>query len=167
MELFQADAFHIFDKQWALVTAGTLNHYNTMTISWGGLGTLWSRPVATVYVKPIRYTYQFLEKNEYFTVSFFPEAYKKDLGILGSKSGRDGDKISLTSLTPQPVEHGVTFSQASATLICKKIYWQDLDLEQIPQDAVDAYYQTEAPNRMYIGEVIDILYGNESDNASL
>ena len=147
MELFQADAFHIFDKQWALVTAGTLNHYNTMTISWGGLGTLWSRPVATVYVKPIRYTYQFLEKNEYFTVSFFPEAYKKDLGILGSKSGRDGDKISLTSLTPQPVEHGVTFSQASATLICKKIYWQDLDLEQIPQDAVDTYYQTEAPHR--------------------
>ena len=167
MELFQVDAFHIFDKQWALVTAGTLNHYNTMTISWGGLGTLWSRPVATVYVKPIRYTYQFLEKNEYFTVSFFPEAYKKDLGILGSKSGRDGDKISLTSLTPQPVEHGVTFSQASATLICKKIYWQDLDLEQIPQDVVDTYYQTEAPPRMYIGEVIDILYGNESDNASL
>ena len=167
MELFQVDAFHIFDKQWALVTAGTLNHYNTMTISWGGLGTLWSRPVATVYVKPIRYTYQFLEKNEYFTVSFFPEAYKKDLGILGSKSGRDGDKISLTSLTPQPVEHGVTFSQASATLICKKIYWQDLDLEQIPQDAVDAYYHAEAPHRMYIGEVIDILYGNESDNASL
>ena len=167
MELFQADAFHIFDKQWALVTAGTLNHYNTMTISWGGLGTLWSRPVATVYVKPIRYTYQFLEKNEYFTVSFFPEAYKKDLGILGSKSGRDGDKISLTSLTPQPVEHGVTFSQASATLICKKIYWQDLDLEQIPQDEFYAYYQTEAPHRMYIGEVIDILYGNESDNASL
>ena len=75
MELFQVDAFHIFDKQWALVTAGTLKHYNTMTISWGGLGTLWSRPVATVYVKPIRYTYQFLEKNEYFTVSFFPEAY--------------------------------------------------------------------------------------------
>ena len=157
MELFQADAFHIFDKQWALVTAGTLNHYNTMTISWGGLGTLWSRPVATVYVKPIRYTYQFLEKNESFTVSFFPEAYKKDLGILGSKSGRDGDKISLTSLTPQPVEHGVTFSQASATLICKKIYWQDLDLEQIPQDAVDTYYKTEAPHRMYIGEGIDIL----------
>ena len=139
MELFQVDAFHIFDKQWALVTAGTLNHYNTMTISWGGLGTLWSRPVATVYVKPIRYTYQFLEKNEYFTVSFFPEAYKKDLGILGSKSGRDGDKISLTSLTPQPVEHGVTFSQASATLICKKIYWQDLDLEQMEKTAEEEF----------------------------
>ena len=87
MELFQVDAFHIFDKQWALVTAGTLNHYNTMTISWGGLGTLWSRPVATVYVKPIRYTYQFLEKNEYFTVSFFPEAYKSGSGTDPPRCG--------------------------------------------------------------------------------
>ena len=121
MEAFQVDAFHIFDKQWALVTAGTLEDYNTMTISWGGLGTLWSRPVATVYVKPVRYTYHFLEKNDYFTVSFFPEEYKKDLGILGSKSGRNGDKVALTSLTPIAAEHGVTFTQASATLICKKI----------------------------------------------
>ena len=120
MEPFQTDAFRVFDKQWALVTAGSLDDYNTMTISWGGLGTLWSRPVATVYVKPIRYTYQFLEKNEYFTVSFFPEEYKKDLGILGSKSGRDGDKVALTGLTPKAVEHGVGFEQASATLICKK-----------------------------------------------
>ena len=63
MEPFQTDAFRVFDKQWALVTAGSLDDYNTMTISWGGLGTLWSRPVAAVYVKPIRYTYQFLEKK--------------------------------------------------------------------------------------------------------
>ena len=75
MERFDVDAFKVFDKQWALVSAGTPEDYNTMTISWGGLGTLWSRPVATVYVKPIRYTYEYLEKNEYFTVSFFPEEY--------------------------------------------------------------------------------------------
>ncbi|MDD3193521.1 MAG: flavin reductase [Oscillospiraceae bacterium] len=156
MEPFHADVFRIFDKQWALVTAGSMEDYNTMTVSWGGLGTLWSRPVATVYVKPIRYTYQFLEKNAYFTVSFFPDSYRKDLGILGSKSGRDGNKIVLTSLTPTAVENGVGFAQASATLLCKKIYWQDLDLNQIPQDAIDAYYQTEAPHRMYIGEVVGI-----------
>lgn len=163
MEAFQVDAFHIFDKQWALVTAGTLEDYNTMTISWGGLGTLWSRPVATVYVKPVRYTYHFLEKNDYFTVSFFPEEYKKDLGILGSKSGRNGDKVALTSLTPIAAEHGVTFTQASATLICKKIYLQDLDLKQIPQDAASAYYQAEAPHRMYIGEVVGILRPNDEN----
>lgn len=157
MEPFQTDAFRVFDKQWALVTAGSLDDYNTMTISWGGLGTLWSRPVATVYVKPIRYTYQFLEKNEYFTVSFFPEEYKKDLGILGSKSGRDGDKVALTGLTPKAVEHGVGFEQASATLICKKIYWQDLNPGHMPQDVIGAYYQSEAPHRIYLGEVTGIL----------
>ncbi len=157
MEPFEVDAFHVFDQQWALVTAGSLESYNTMTISWGGLGTLWSRPVATIYVKPIRYTFEFLEKNDYFTVSFFPKEYKKDLGILGSKSGRNGDKIALTSLTPKSIPQGVTFEQASAVLVCKKIYWQDLDLERIPTDAVASYYQTEEPHRMYIGEVVGIL----------
>ena len=68
----EADVFRKFDKQWALVTAGTPEHYNTMTISWGGLGTLWRRPVATVYVKKNRYTFEFMEQNDYFTVSFYP-----------------------------------------------------------------------------------------------
>ena len=102
-------------------------------------------------------TYQFLEKNEYFTVSFFPEEYKKDLGILGSKSGRDGDKVALTGLTPKAVEHGVGFEQASATLICKKIYWQDLNPGHMPQDVIGADSQSEAPHRMYLGEVTGIL----------
>ena len=157
MESFQTDAFRIFDQQWALVTAGTAESYNTMTISWGGLGTLWGKPVATIYIKPVRYTYQFLEQNDYFTVSFYPKEYQKDLSILGRKSGRDTDKVALTSLTPKVLEHGVTVEQAQATLVCKKIYWQDLDLRQIPQEAVAAYYQSEQPHRMYLGEVVAIL----------
>mgnify|MGYP005612714143 CR=1 FL=1 len=75
MKDFITKSFNIFDKEWALVTAGNLDNYNTMTISWGGLGTLWNRPVATVYVKPIRHTHDFLDTNEYFTVSFFDEKY--------------------------------------------------------------------------------------------
>ncbi|MBQ1238021.1 MAG: flavin reductase [Oscillospiraceae bacterium] len=157
MERFDVDAFKVFDKQWALVSAGTPEDYNTMTISWGGLGTLWSRPVATVYVKPIRYTYEYLEKNEYFTVSFFPEEYKKDLGVLGSKSGRDGDKVALTGLHAVKAENSVTFREASATLLCKKIYWQDLDPAQMPAEVIDTYYKTEAAHRMYIGEVVGII----------
>ena len=83
----EADVFRKFDKQWALVTAGTPEHYNTMTISWGGLGTLWRRPVATVYVKKNRYTFEFMEQNDYFTVSFYPEAQRRALSLLGSTSG--------------------------------------------------------------------------------
>lgn len=157
MEALNLNVFEQFDKGWALLTAGTAEAFNTMTISWGGVGTLWSRPVATVYVKPVRYTYEFMEKNEYFTVSFFPEKYKKDLGVLGTKSGRDGDKLALTSLTPTEVPHGMGFREATLTLVCRKLYHQDLDGSQIPEDAVERYYKTEPVHRMYIGEVVEIL----------
>ncbi len=147
----------IFNKDWALVTAGDSQRFNTMTIGWGGLGTLWSKPVATVYVKPCRYTHEFLEQNEYFTVSFFDEKHKKALGLLGSKSGRDCDKVKESGLTPRFLPNGVTFAEAYTTLVCKKLYRQDLDLNAIPQDAIDRYYKSEAPHTMYIGEVVDIL----------
>ena len=96
----EADVFRKFDKQWALVTAGTPEHYNTMTISWGGLGTLWRRPVATVYVKKNRYTFEFMEQSDYFTVSFYPDEQRRTLSLLGSTSGRDGDKVAAAGLTP-------------------------------------------------------------------
>lgn len=153
------DIFKLFDEQWALVSAGTPDDYNTMTISWGSLGTLWApanngKPIATIYVKPIRHTFKYLEANEYFTLSFFPTEYKKDLAILGSKSGRDGDKVALTQLTPKAVEHGVTFSEASLTLVCRKIYSDDFKREKIPADVAEMFYKTEEPHRFYIGEVI-------------
>ncbi|MBE6038289.1 MAG: hypothetical protein E7218_03705 [Anaerofustis stercorihominis] len=157
MKDFNVNAFNLYDKQWALVTAGSIDDYNTMTISWGGVGTIWNKPVATVYVKPIRHTYNYLENSEYFTVSFYSDEYKKDLGILGSKSGRDTDKVALTKLTAKEVENSVTFEQAEITLLCRKIYWQDLVTENMPQDVIDKYYVTEEPHRMYIGEVVGIV----------
>ena len=154
MQRLTANMYH---DDWALVTAGSLDDYNTMTISWGGLGTLWSKQVATVYVKPIRYTYQFLEKNDYFTITFFDKQYRKDLGILGSKSGRDGDKVALTKLHAKALENGVTFEEAKITLVCRKIYKQDLDVTQMSEDVILQYYETEAAHRMYVGEVIEII----------
>lgn len=154
---FHANSFDIFDKDWALLTAGTEQRFNTMTISWGGLGTLWSKPVVTVYVKPIRYTHDFMEQNDYFTVSFYPEKCRRALEILGTLSGRDGDKVAKTSLTPKALEHGMTFQEAKVTLVCKKIYRQDLDTAQMPAEVVSTYYTTEAAHTMYIGEVVDII----------
>ena len=97
------------------------------------------------------------EANEYFTVGFYPQEYRRDLMILGSKSGRDGDKVALTHLTPRAVEHGVTFAQAKLTLICKKIYRHDMELANIPADAAKAYYAEEAPHTIYIGEVVGFV----------
>lgn len=157
MNDFMKKAFRVYDKEWALVTAGTMGNFNTMTISWGGLGTIWNKPVATVYVKPIRHTHSFLDSNQYFTVSFYGEEYRKDLAVLGTLSGRDGDKVAKTSLTPVSVGNSISFKEAKITLLCKKIYRQDLITDTMPQEAIDKYYIDEAPHTMFIGEVIDII----------
>ncbi|MBE7007927.1 MAG: hypothetical protein E7422_02070 [Ruminococcaceae bacterium] len=156
---FHTEIFSQFNKKWALLSAGTIDDFNAMTISWGGMGTLWSRDVVTVYVKPVRYTWQYMEKNDYFTVSFYPEANKRDLSVMGSKSGRECDKVALTSLTPKALANGVTFEQAETTIVCRKLYWQDLTRSVMPQDVVSTYYKEEEPHRMYVGEVVDIIRG--------
>ena len=154
---FNTEIFSQFDRKWALLTAGTLENYNTMTISWGGMGTLWGRPVVTVYVRPSRYTFGYMNDNDHFTVSFYPEDCRKDLSILGSLSGRDGDKVAKTSLTPAEVLHGVSFREAERTLVCRKLYAQDLDPEAIPGEIRAECYGDHSFHRMYIGEVVEIL----------
>ena len=157
MKRMTVDPFKIYGEQWALVTAGNMDRFNTMTVSWGGLGTLWARDVVTIYIKPIRYTYQFIEENDTFTVSFFPDEFHGDLATLGTLSGRDGDKLAKTSLTAKAVGDTVGFEQAETTLLCRKLYAQDLDPSQIPADAMEKFYANEPPHRMYIAEVIDVL----------
>lgn len=154
---FNLAPLYVIDQEWALLTVGEKENFNAMTISWGGLGTLWNKPIVTVYVKPIRYTYEFMENNEYFTVSFYNEQYRNDLSILGTKSGKDFDKVALTKLTPDLLKNGISFKEANLTIVCKKIYFQDLDITNIPQKEVDKFYKTEPAHRMYIGEVIDII----------
>ena len=154
---FNTDIFAQFNNKWALLSSGQKENHNTMTISWGGMGTLWSKPVVTVYVKPVRYTYQFMNSNDYFTVSFYPEEYRKALALMGKVSGRDVDKDSESGLTVRDLEKAITYEQAEVTLLCKKIYFQDLDRENMPEKAVETYYTVEEPHRMFIGEVIDII----------
>lgn len=154
---FNLEPLYAIDQEWAILTSGEKEKYNAMTISWGGLGTIWNKPVVTVYVRPTRYTYEFMESNEYFTISFYDKKYKEDLVILGSKSGRDLDKISLTKLTPEFLKNAVSFKEAKLTIVCKKIYCQDLDITNTQQTIIDKFYKSEPVHRMYIGEVIDII----------
>ena len=154
---YNVDIFKKFNKDWALLTVGDKNKYNTMTISWGTLGTLWNKEVVTVFVRKSRYTHEFIENNEYFTVSFYSDEYKKDLGILGSVSGRDKDKVNLTKLTPEFLDNTTTFREASETLVCKKIYLQDMDITSIPVDIKDKLYSDNDIHTIIIGEVVDIL----------
>ncbi|MCR5683814.1 MAG: flavin reductase [Lachnospiraceae bacterium] len=154
---FDTDIFTLFDKKWALLTAGNEENFNTMTISWGGLGTLWGKPVATVYVRTSRYTHDFMDANEYFTVSFYPEQYRKELGVLGKKSGRTMDKMHESGLTARKAGESMTFEEAEVTLVCRKLFRQELDVANIPGSIADMLYAGQAPHDMYIGEVVEII----------
>lgn len=157
MKDFSAEPFKLFNNQWALVTAGKPDNFNTMTISWGEMGTLWSKPTITVFVKQNRYTFNFMENNDYFTVSFFDKEYRDDLKILGTKSGRDGDKVAMSKLEPVQIGESTTFKQAQTTFLCRKIYADDFDVSKVPNDVRDMFYKDEPPHRMYIGQIIDTL----------
>ena len=154
---FTTDIFSVFDKKWALLTAGNKDSFNTMTISWGGLGTIWGKPTATVYVRTSRYTHEFMDRFDYFTVSFYPEAYRKTLGILGTKSGREMDKMRESGLTPIEAGESVSFAEAECTLVCRKMFMQSLDPDRMPEDVVQAFYAKDAPHDMYLGEVVEVL----------
>lgn len=108
---WQGNPAALIGGQWMLITAGTPGSFNTMTASWGGLGFLWNRPVAFVFVRPNRYTNSFIEKQAGFTLSFMPERYRQDLVYCGRHSGRDGDKIAATSLQPFTTEGGLVAMQ--------------------------------------------------------
>lgn len=147
--------FTALEKDWALVTAGTPGHCNTMTVSWGGLGILWGRPVATVYIRPQRYTLPFVEEQEFFTLSFFPDGYRKALTLCGTRSGRDCDKIKEAGLTPVAFDGGVSFAEASLVLVCRKRYAGDLKPEGILDPAIDREnYPNKDYHRMFIGEIV-------------
>lgn len=159
MEIAEAQR-QILDKlasKWGLLTVGDENDYNTMTIAWGQTGNMWWKPVVCVYVTPDRYTHSFMERNDWFTVSLYGDQYRDDLQILGSKSGRDGDKVALTKLTPKPVEHGMTFEEAELTVVCHKLYEQPLEEARMPQEVVKQYYQDMSPHDLYIGEIVSVI----------
>ena len=154
---FTTDIFSAFDKKWALLTAGDKQSFNTMTISWGALGTIWGKPTATVYVRTSRYTHEFMDKYDYFTVSFYPEACRKTLGVLGTKSGREMDKMRASGLTPVAAGPSMSFAEAECTLVCKKMYMQPLATERMPAEIAQALYAKDAPHDMYFGEVVEII----------
>ena len=150
------DIYSKFDSEWALLTAGTTQKFNSMTISWGGVGTLWGKHVVTAYVRTSRYTHEFMDNNEYFTVSFYKDM-KRILGVFGSKSGRDIDKMHYDGLTAKEVDGSVTFEEAEVTLVCKKLFMQQLAVENMTPEVRDAFYSGDAPHDMYIGEIVDII----------
>jgi flavin reductase (DIM6/NTAB) family NADH-FMN oxidoreductase RutF len=151
--------FTLIGEDWMLITAGDIHSFNMMTASWGGLGILWGKEVAFCFIRPTRYTYNFVNENRFFTLSFFSEEYREALNICGSYSGRDVDKIKLTGLTPiEDREHNtIFFDEAKLVLICKKIYYQDIDSKNFLDENINSHYPLKDYHRMFIGEIVIAL----------
>lgn len=142
-------------KEWMLITAGNEENFNTMTASWGGLGVLWNKDVAFTFIRPSRYTFEFTEREEYFSLCFFPEEYRNALMFCGRNSGRDCDKIAQTGLTPTFVDGVPCFEEASLVLICKKMYSQEMNSAcAFCDDVRKNYAENEPYHTFYVGEIV-------------
>lgn len=146
---------------WALVTAGTASACNTMTVSWGGLGEIWGRDAAFIFVRHSRYTLRFLEENDRFTIAFFGGEYRKALAFCGSHSGRDVDKARQTGLTPVFDGGAPYFAEASVVLRCKKMAKYDLQPDGFLDPSVANNYADGDFHRMFIGEIEAVLVREE------
>lgn len=156
---FDLNPFDSIGEGWLLITGYKDGVVNTMTASWGGLGILWSKPVATVFVRPERYTKEFIDQTDYFTITFF-NGYKKELGILGTKSGRDGDKIKEVDFHVEMIEDLPSFQEGTHMMICKKLYVDSLKQEKfLDQSIFTKNYTKGGINDMYIAQ-IESIYQN-------
>ena len=148
---------------WMLITAGTAETgFNTMTASWGHLGSIWGHGkdalTSVVYVRPQRYTKEFIDQGEFFTLCFFGEEYRKVLQVCGSKSGRDMDKVKECNLTVKTAECGAPyFEEAELVLVCRKRYCQEMDANQMPEDIKEKWYPNKDYHVMYISEIVEAL----------
>lgn len=142
-------------KDWFLLTSGDENGYNTMTVGWANMGIMWGKNIITAMVRPNRYTYDFMEKNDLFTVSFFGDEHKKALSFCGSHSGRDCDKAKEAGITPDFIDGTTAFKEAKLVFVCRKIYSQDLDVSLIAEDVRPAN-GSDPIHKQFMGEIIKV-----------
>ena len=162
IEELEFNPFEKISKEWMLVTAGDKEKSNTMTASWGGVGSKWRKNVVTAYIRPQRYTKEFMDSNDLFTISFLPEEYRKAMSLCGSFSGREvGDKWKLSGLHPHYVDGTTGVEEADMFFVCKKLYAQEMKSECfIDVDCDTTCYPDKDYHTMYIAEIVKVLKKN-------
>lgn len=155
------NAMKLIGKDWMLVSAACEEKVNTMTASWGSMGVLWGKEVCTVFIRPQRYTYEFTERADRLTLSFFDESYRNALRFCGSKSGRDYDKFKETGLSCD-ISAGVPIiNEARLTIVCKKLYADDLKRENFIVPEPLENYKNNDFHRFYVCEIERVLIRGE------
>lgn len=145
-------------KDWMLITAGDEEKFNTMTASWGGAGVFWGKNVVTCYIRPQRYTKEFVDAADQFTLSFFGPGHRDALNLCGTVSGRDCDKAAKAGLTPFYTDGTTAFEEAQLIFVCRKLYADEMPAGQfIARENDEKWYPNHDYHTMYIAEIVKIL----------
>jgi len=159
-EKFRIRSHDLWKNQWLVLASGDYKAgaFNAMTVAWGSLGVMWNLPFVQTVVRPTRHTHGFMEKYPSFTLCAFPEQFRKSLQILGTRSGRDGDKICESGLTPVPSVRvaAPSFKEAELVIECRKIYWDDFNPHHFLDPSIESQYPARDYHRFYYGEVVAI-----------
>ncbi len=158
IDLLELNPFTKIGKDWALVTAGSKKKSNTMTVSWGGFGVLWGKNVAFIFIRDSRYTKEFVDDGDFFSVTFFDGNYKEALSYCGSHSGREENKIAEAGLT-LAYKLGIPYvDEGSLVILCQKMAAVPITEEHflIP-DIKEKWYADHDMHTMYVAEIIDVM----------
>jgi len=163
-EKINNNIFNLIGKDWMLIGASDGEKTNAMTASWGGAGVLWNKNVVYCFIRPQRYTKEFVDKTDCFTLSFFDESYREMLGYFGRVSGRDEDKISVKGLNlnlfscDEVSGKAPVFDEARLTIVCKKLYNAPMVSEGFTDKSlIDKNYALGDFHMVYVGEIIKVL----------
>lgn len=152
-EELKDNPFTLIGKDWMLITAEKEGKTNMMTASWGGVGIMWGKNVATVYIRPSRFTKTFVDSGERFSLCVMDEKYRKELNYCGSKSGRDEDKVSACGFTVEKSDGTVWFKESRLVFICKKLYSQKMDASLLNDEKMRNAMWANDVHEMYIAEI--------------
>ncbi|MCR5349555.1 MAG: flavin reductase [Acholeplasmatales bacterium] len=156
--------FNEINNNWAILTCGDkFIGSNSMTVSWGGIGYLWDKPVCFVFVRESRHTKKFIDKSDSVTLSFLSDKYKKALAVFGSKSGKDVDKFKETGLhkTFDLDYNGYYVCESDYVLKCKKLFSLDITKDKLPDYIKDDFYKNEDYHTLYVCEIKQYLVNEE------
>lgn len=151
------NVFSLIGKEWMLVTAGSEEKVNSMTASWGGLGIMWGKHVAYVVIRPQRYTKEFVDRKERFSLNFMTEEYREILNYMGTVSGRTEDKIAVSGLHIEMQGNVPAFEESRMVMVCKKLFAQEMTKESfLQEDTIGTWYPGEDFHTMYIAQIEQI-----------
>lgn len=158
MDLLEMNPFTKIGKEWALLTTGTKAKCNTMTVSWGGVGVIWNKNVVYVFVRDSRYTKEFMDNGEFFSLSFFDNKYRSALSYCGAASGRDENKFEKAGLTPA-FRHSIPYpDEANLVFLCKKMAAVPMDENTLLDKSImPKFYKDHDMHTMYVGEIIEAM----------